>query len=75
MADPKMIELPLAASLFIVLITSIIAVLQTIGIFYFRQMNQKLTDVTSYVFHHRHKGCVCDQPGKGDVFIPTEYQA
>ena len=49
------------------IIGSLIVILQTIGIHYFREIKHLF-------FHHRHKDCECDKPGKGDVFIPTEYQ-
>jgi len=67
-------QIDLLLKIVFMLLAFALTILQAIGTYYFRQIKTSLHDLTYMFFHHRHKDCSCDADGKGDVFIPTEYQ-
>lgn len=67
-------QIDLLLKIVFMLLGIIVTILQAIGTYYFRQIRTSLKELSYMFFHHRHKDCSCDADGKGDVFIPTEYQ-
>lgn len=81
MGASVMVEINPWAEAFFMLLALIIAIAQCIVAYYFRAMkdatntlSNRIKELNHLFFHHRHKECECDKAGKGDVYIPTQWQ-